>query len=330
MSGSSGRFIKSLTINGEEVTWGVRDTDGQFVIQFEVTGDLSEELEFGMEINAGEGMEHIVPLSFDQRTQEPVENGQYTIYTESLSYPFEQPEEEADDPETEEERDDETKKSDDPMKPDKAFTIDFILKHATEDKVSAADAFFQKPAILLYKDGEKYLQITITGAQFIDSLKTSNGEVVLVRENDDGSIVVQFKVDDDISEMILLDMILTVPGVYDEQNHKARLYLDESTMEEIDASNHRLTAGAEVRTLGSVNDNTTSNGEDNNNNENEISGPEKPELGPGEGDNGSVETAAGGQETNPKTGDTTNIMLYVLLLIGSAIPLAIQLKRRFI
>src|SRR5699024_4414932 len=104
-----------------------------------------------------------------------------------------------------------TPESKDQLKPDKAYTIEYIIKHETEDTPSAGDSFFKKPGVLLYKDGEKYLQVTVTGSQFIDSLATANGDMVIVKENEDGSMVVQMRVDGEISDMIELDMSITVP-----------------------------------------------------------------------------------------------------------------------
>jgi hypothetical protein len=145
--------------------------------------------------------------------------------------------------------------------------------------------------------------------------------------------------------MILLNMILTVPGVYDEKAHSARLFLFEDTMNEENAEDYRLAAsdsnndngptvegepvsevfGTDEGTGGNNND--KDNNETNGDNDNDKT-PDKPELGPGEDNNGTG--GADEEGANPKTGDTSNIMLYVLLLIGSAIPLAIQLKRRFV
>src|SRR5699024_9647565 len=56
----------------------------------------------------------------------------------------------------------ETPKESNQLTPDKAYEIDYIVKHETEDKASAADNFFQKPAVLLEKDGVKYIQLTVT------------------------------------------------------------------------------------------------------------------------------------------------------------------------
>ena len=44
-------------------------------------------------------------------------------------------------------------------------------------------SFFKGPAILLEKDGERYIQITVTGKQYIESLKNKFGEMVVVKED---------------------------------------------------------------------------------------------------------------------------------------------------
>src|SRR5699024_2409877 len=61
--------------------------------------------------------------------------------------------------------------------PDKAFAIEYSVKHASEDEVSAAHTFCENPAYVLYKNGEKYLQLTATTSNMIDSLRTANGDV---------------------------------------------------------------------------------------------------------------------------------------------------------
>src|SRR5690625_4583770 len=66
MNGSGGQFITSLTVNGDEVIWGDIDEDGNFVIQFELSGSPSEEIDFGMTISPPgmDDMNHIVQMSF--------------------------------------------------------------------------------------------------------------------------------------------------------------------------------------------------------------------------------------------------------------------------
>ncbi|PAV29613.1 hypothetical protein CIL05_09560 [Virgibacillus profundi] len=229
----------------------------------------------------------------------------------------------------------ETPEKKDQLVPDKAYEIDFEIKHESEDKTSAADSFFKGPAILLEKDGERYLQITVTGKQYIESLKNKFGDMVVVKE-DGNTIVYQFKLDGSISDVILLDMIITVPGIYEGQNHKARLFLNESSMKEIDASAYRLVAsdngnGPTVDGESGDGNQTPDPGNDKPKTDDDKTTPEKPELGSGDDNNQSGDQTENGEKAqNPQTGDSTNIMLYVILLIGSAIPLALKLKRRFV
>jgi len=244
----------------------------------------------------------------------------------------------------------------DNLVPDKAYEIDYVVKHASKDEASAADSFFKKPAYLLYKNDEKYIQLTVTNSDMIDSLKTPNGDVIIVKENEDGSIVIQFKVDGDLSEAIFLDMHITVPGMYS-MDHSARLFLDPNSKKEVDAAEFLLVASkndngpngeGDGETLGGgkkfnedkdnekpnedpskiLNKLTNTDNTDNTDNTNNT--PEKPEFG-SNGDNGKgSNTGNSGNAQNPQTGDTSGILLYALLLIGSLIPLAVKLKRRFV
>src|SRR5699024_9059591 len=172
------------------------------------------------------------------------------------------------------------------------------VKHGSEDEASAADSFFKKPAYLLYKNDEKYIQLTVTNSDMIDSLSTANGDVVIVEENKDGSMVIQFKVDGDLSEAIFLDMHITVPGMYS-MDHSARLFLDPSSKKEVDATEFMLVAsdngnGPTVKgenngqKLNKDNNNEAPNG-DPKENMNKVTNtdntPEKPEFG-SNGDNG--------------------------------------------
>lgn len=221
-------------------------------------------------------------------------------------------------------------KEEDLLTPDKAYEIDYDIYHEDGSKPSISNDFFEKPALLLEKDGKKYIQMKITNGDMIKELKNKYGEALLVKENNDGSIVVQLRVNNDLSDM-LLDMHIVVPGGtipgfpgYDEK-HKAILVFDKDSLKEIDVGDHML-----VGTSDKNNDNgpTIEDGEPGqpiNNGD-----PKKPKFGNGDnGDNGE-KVVKSGKTDNPKTGDTTSIILYTLLLIGSVIPLAVKLRRRFV
>src|SRR5699024_4093937 len=129
-------------------------------------------------------------------------------------------------------------KKSDQLVPDKAYEINYTIMHEDGNKPSISDEFFKKPAKLFEKDGKIYLQMTIMNGDMISELSNKYGNAVVVEKSDDGSIVVQLRVNDDLSDM-LLDMHVKVPAGaipgfpgYDE-NHAAILVFDKDSMKEI-------------------------------------------------------------------------------------------------
>lgn len=226
-----------------------------------------------------------------------------------------QPEDPSEDPKKEQDEEKQESEEVDLITPDKAYEIDYVIMHEDGTKESVANQYFTNLGLLLEKDGKTYVQLTITDGDMVRELSNKYGDALLIKKNDDGSIVVQFRVNDDLSDM-LLEMRIVVPAMpgfpgYD-MEHKALLVFDKASKKEIPVDDH---------TLAGTNNPKNENGPF-------VEGddiPKKPELGPGE--NG--ETPENGKTDNPKTGDPSQIVLYALLLIGSLIPLGIQLKRRF-
>ena len=317
MDGTSGQFIDSLTINEEEVKWGEVQSDGTFTIQFELEGALSDELDFGMiiapPIPGVDEQTFDVSLSF---VKAPMGSGG----TPGNSDETDEGDGSEDDEDTEVINGNHSE-----LIPDKAFTIEYEIQKE-DGAESVSNELFVKPALLLEKDNNKYVQLTINNGQMVKDLSNKYGDVLLVEENTDGSIIVQFKVDNDLSDMLLSMRIVVdddIPGSPGELNADAFIVFDKGSIEEISAGDHMLVGtndlenenGPYIEDPEAAGDTLSSDN------------PEKPELGQGEDNNDPG--AAGEQGTNPKTGDTANIMLYILLLIGSAIPLALQLKKRF-
>ncbi|GGA74403.1 NEAT domain-containing protein [Ornithinibacillus halotolerans] len=286
-------LIDSLKTSDGEVEVVKENSDGSVVVEFKLNGELTDEIMLEMHITVP-GMysaSHTARLVLD--TDSKVEVSSEKVVTE-VNDGEKVTETEKPNKESQENKNNQDKSSNDKsnhqvqdkkdqLTPDKVYEINYLVKHATQDKASAADQFFKKPAYLLVKNGEKYIQLTVTNSDMIDSLRTAHGDVVIVKKNADGSMVIQFKVTD-LSKPVVMDMHITVPGMYS-MDHSARLFFDESNMIEIDSENHKIAA--------------------------------------------STDGSGNGKTVNPQTGDDTNILLYVLLLIGSAIPLAFFAKRRF-
>lgn len=272
-------MIKELSSEHGDAVIVNKNDDGSMVVQLKVNNDLSDTV-LSMRI--------IVPDMYD------------TEHEAIFSFKLEE------EPKKDPKKD--PKPKPEPVEkseiiPDKAYEIDYVVKHEKNDKKSAADNFFQKPAHLLYKDGEKYIQLTINSWNFVDWLRVSGEDVTVIKVNEDGSALIQFKIAGDLSDEILLNMSITVPGVYENKEHNARLILDVDSKTEVDESDFRII----------------------------LENPERPEFGNGKEDetNGD-DTEKPEEDKNPQTGDTTNLLLYAILLIGSFIPLAVKLKRRFV
>lgn len=224
-------------------------------------------------------------------------------------------------------------KSSDQLVPNKAYEINYTIMHEDGKKPSISDDFFKKPAKLFEKDGKTYLQMTIMNGDMITELSNKYGNAVLVEKNDDGSIVVQLRVNGDLSDM-KLDMHVKVPAGaipgfpgYDE-DHGAILVFDKDSMKEIEVGNALLAAsdngnGPTVKGA-KTGDKVGSKGDNN-----DVQTPKKPKFGDNDDNNGTPGNN-GKKPKNPKTGDTSGILLYSLLLLGSALPLVLKVRRRFI
>lgn len=173
---------------------------------------------------------------------------------------------------------------------DGTYQINYEMKEANSANTSIADGYFSKPATLTVENGVKHIQLTVTGSDMIKSLSAPSGPVSVVSESGD-TRVVKFKVDGDLSQPVAMDMHIVVPDLYD-TTHTARAIFD-------------------VSGLASASD----DGE-------EVAN---------EGDNGEGATTSDDSEKevdNPRTGDNSQIALYVMLLIGSAVAIFAVRKLR--
>src|SRR5699024_9870781 len=144
-------------------------------------------------------------------------------------------------------------------------------------------------------------------AHFIDALRSqlnSNYVDMKVVENKNGDRTYQFKLDGTEIDPVLLDMVITVPGVYENQAHKARLFFDPSTKKEIDASQFTIAGESKKEDMG------------------------KPTFGNGSESGSTVEKGA--KETNPKTSDMTMSVYYSVLLDIAVVRLFLQLRRKLV
>lgn len=209
------------------------------------------------------------------------------------------------------------------LTPDKAYEINYTILQENGKDVSVADDFFVKPGKLLVKDGKTYLQMTVGSADMVKALSNKYGEYILVSKNKDGSMTMQIRVPNDLSD-VELDMHIVVPAGavpgfpgYDEK-HGAILTFDKNSKKEISVDGLEIAAsgdkgnenGPYVEGAGNGNGNGT---------------PGKPSFGDNGNENGDKKF---GKNGNPKTGDTSQIFFFASLLMSSLAVLVLQLRRR--
>lgn len=117
---------------------------------------------------------------------------------------------------------------------DGVYEIQYEMKEKSTENTSIADGYFTKPAVLIVEDGQKYIQLTVTGVDMIKALGTPNGPVDIIESDEvNDEKTVQFPIED-LSDPLMMDMHVVVPDLYD-MEHQARAIFDEDSFEEVDS-----------------------------------------------------------------------------------------------
>src|SRR5690625_4130161 len=91
---------------------------------------------------------------------------------------------------------------------DGTYDVNYEMKEANSDNTSIADGYFGKPAKVTVKDGTYTVQITLSGAEMIESLSAPSGPVNVISDSGDTRIV-SFTAND-LSQPITMDMHIVV------------------------------------------------------------------------------------------------------------------------
>jgi len=162
---------------------------------------------------------------------------------------------------------------------DGTYQINYEMKEAGSESTSIADGYFTSPAKLTVENGVNTVQITLTGAEMIKSLSAPSGPVTVISDNGD-TRVVQFTVDN-LSQPVSMKMHIVVPD------------------------SEAMPGGYDMEhTARAVFD---------------VSGLDKAGASSGGNDSNGTAESTEKAEDNPPTGDNSQIGLYAMLLVGSAI-----------
>jgi heme-binding NEAT domain protein len=120
---------------------------------------------------------------------------------------------------------------------DGTYEVNYEVKEDGTDNTSLSDGYFTKPATLTVENGTQYVQLTITGTNYIESL-TIPGTVIETVNEDSGNNVktIKFKVDD-LTQKVHMDMTINVPEMNMENfQPSAQLAFDTSELPQADSA----------------------------------------------------------------------------------------------
>lgn len=119
---------------------------------------------------------------------------------------------------------------------DGTYEVNYEMKEADSENTSIADGYFTKPATLTVENGVQYIQLTVTGSNYIESLAAPSGPVqVLSEDTANHTRTVKFRVDGDLSQAVNMQMHIIVPDMYD-MTHTARAVFNVSGLEQAAAT----------------------------------------------------------------------------------------------
>lgn len=130
---------------------------------------------------------------------------------------------------------------------DGVYSMDYVILHAQNDSASIANDYFEKPAYLIVREGERYIRFEINHSNWTKELQAPLGDEfidvqVISEDEKEDTRVVQFKLDRDLNEPLEFKMhvlIETMDPVYDHR-YTIRFDFDMESLKELEESEIEL------------------------------------------------------------------------------------------
>ena len=207
---------------------------------------------------------------------------------------------------------------------DGKYSIAYEVLENNTNETSMMNDYVVSPGNLTVKDGKKFIAITLKSSSWITDFEVElEGKFitpkVLSTDSKADTRVVEFEVED-LFKKLNGKVSLDIPAYNYKTTHDVQIAFDTDSIKLLKDGKQPPTDDGDGTTPQKAN-------------------PTKP----GKTDDGlafdrdadastdkSVVKSAGKKGTNPKTGDTTKTLLFVLLLVGSLIPLVIKYRKRLV
>src|SRR5690625_4110484 len=212
---------------------------------------------------------------------------------------------------------------------DGEYDLPFEVLHADkdQDQVSVADEYFEKPAKLIVKDGKFTVETTLKNSSWWQSFQVaSNDGFVNVTEisknNAEDTSVVQFNVQN-LNEILngKVHIIVTgIPGFEYDNKYDIRFNFDPSEIPLENCLPGKNGTNDDDENIGKQ---VVDKKDDGNKDVDDLDFDRDADGSLTKSDN----QQGKGDNINPKTADTSKVILFVLLLVGSIVPLVIKFRK---
>lgn len=185
------------------------------------------------------------------------------------------------------------------------YSIDYTILKADNDSASMANDYLQKPAKVMVENGVANVQVTLKNSEWIKSFDVPGGSTKVVSKNEAANTrVIQFTVKD-LSQKIAAKMHVDIKEMDYNHHYTVRFSFNEASLKATDAAKSATTTKSEAN---STTEKTTKQ-------------PEAKQSKQTNASNGEVTKV-----TNPKTGDTAQFGLFLILFVGASIFLVRQIQ----
>ena len=202
------------------------------------------------------------------------------------------------------------------------YTIDFEVHKDGTDEISVMDGYTLKPAKLFVEDTDQFIELTLTSSNWIKLFQTEqNGDFVdaeVVAENTDADTrTVRFPVEDLSSKLDAYTHVVIedIPGFEYDNYYTVQFAFDEASMKAVYTNDPDIDQDSNP-----INTNNPTNTDDSNNKPRDEDGLSYDRNGDTNKTDASSSknTTTNTKATNAKTGDTTNFVIFIVLLGASA------------
>ncbi|MBS4207897.1 NEAT domain-containing protein [Bacillus sp. FJAT-50079] len=210
------------------------------------------------------------------------------------------------------------------------YELPFVVWQADKDEVSVADSYLEKPAKLIIENGVYTIETTLKNSSWWQYFKVASGEgfIDVTEVSKDAATdtsVVRFTVQDldEILQAKIHVIVTGIPGFTYDNKYDIRFKFDTSALP--------LSDGSKGENNNGKSENGNNNGQNggNNNDDDQLPNFDRNKDGNVTTDQNNKNSENKGN-TNPKTADTGKIFLFTLLLVGSLIPLAMRMRKKFV